>query len=48
VISGPPDKVTAELADLGAMGITFLILWAAGDQADQRERLASEVIPTLR
>ena len=48
VISGPPDKVTAELADLGALGVTFLVLWAAGDQAEQRERLATEVIPELQ
>ena len=48
VISGPADKVTAELADLGAMGVTFLVLWAAGDQAEQRERLATEVLPALR
>jgi alkanesulfonate monooxygenase SsuD/methylene tetrahydromethanopterin reductase-like flavin-dependent oxidoreductase (luciferase family) len=48
VISGPPDKVTGELAELGEMGVTFLVLWAAGDQGEQRERLASEVIPGLR
>jgi len=47
VISGPPDNVAAELAKLGELGVTFLILWAAGDQSEQRERLASEVIPGL-
>ena len=48
VISGAPDKVAAELSDLAGMGVTFLVLWAAGDQSEQRERLASEVIPELQ
>jgi probable F420-dependent oxidoreductase len=47
MIAGPPDKVVEELTALGEMGVTFLILWAAGDQAEQRERLAAEVIPNL-
>lgn len=48
MIAGPPDKVVKELGELGEMGVTFLVLWAAGDQAEQRERLAAEVLPALR
>jgi alkanesulfonate monooxygenase SsuD/methylene tetrahydromethanopterin reductase-like flavin-dependent oxidoreductase (luciferase family) len=48
MIAGPPEKVTEEFAELGRMGVTLLILWAAGDQAEQRERLAGEVLPGLR
>jgi alkanesulfonate monooxygenase SsuD/methylene tetrahydromethanopterin reductase-like flavin-dependent oxidoreductase (luciferase family) len=47
MIAGPPEKVTTELAELAEMGVTFLVIWAAGDQAEQRERLAAEVIPAL-
>ena len=48
MIAGPPQKVIDELAGLEKDGVTFLVLWAAGDQAEQRERLASEVIPALK
>ncbi|MGH2692001.1 MAG: LLM class flavin-dependent oxidoreductase [Actinomycetota bacterium] len=48
MIAGPPDKVVKELDELKAMGVTFLVLWAAGDQSEQRERLATEVLPQLR
>lgn len=47
MIAGSPQKVIDELAALGKDGVTFLVLWAAGDQAEQRERLAKEVIPAL-
>jgi alkanesulfonate monooxygenase SsuD/methylene tetrahydromethanopterin reductase-like flavin-dependent oxidoreductase (luciferase family) len=48
MIAGPPQQVIDELAALGKDGVTFLLLWAAGDQAEQRERLAEEVLPRLR
>jgi probable F420-dependent oxidoreductase len=48
MIAGPPQKVIDELAVLAKDGVTFLVLWAAGDQAEQRARLAEEVVPALR
>lgn len=48
VVAGPADKVADELAALAAMGVTFINLWPAGDAFEQRERLATEVIPALR
>ncbi|MGH2684021.1 MAG: LLM class flavin-dependent oxidoreductase [Actinomycetota bacterium] len=47
MIAGPPDRVVEQLQALAADGVTFLQLWAAGDQAEQRERLAAEVLPKL-
>lgn len=47
MIAGPPQKVIDVLAELGKDGVTFLVLWAAGDQDEQRERLAREVVPAL-
>lgn len=47
MIAGPPDKVIKELGEFRAIGVTFLVIWAAGDQAEQRERLASEVLPGI-
>lgn len=47
MIAGSPQKVIEELAALSENGVTFLILWAAGDQAEQRERLATDVLPSL-
>jgi alkanesulfonate monooxygenase SsuD/methylene tetrahydromethanopterin reductase-like flavin-dependent oxidoreductase (luciferase family) len=48
ILAGPPQKVIDELAALGKDGVTFLVLWAAGDQSEQRTRLAEEVVPALR
>lgn len=48
MIAGPPDQVVKELTELRDMGVTFLVIWAAGDQAEQRERLANEALPALR
>jgi alkanesulfonate monooxygenase SsuD/methylene tetrahydromethanopterin reductase-like flavin-dependent oxidoreductase (luciferase family) len=48
MIAGSPQHVIDELGALAKNGVTFLVLWAAGDQAEQRERLAGEVIPALR
>ena len=46
-IAGEPGRVIEQLQALIDDGVTFLQLWAAGDQAEQRERLAKEVIPQL-
>jgi hypothetical protein len=48
MIAGPPDKVTEELSAILALGVTFPVLWTAGEGVEQRERLAKEVLPDLR
>ena len=48
MIAGAPDKVIEELRSVISLGVTFLVIWAAGGQAEQRERLAREVFPELR
>jgi probable F420-dependent oxidoreductase len=48
MIAGPPDKVVEDLAALIRDGVTFPVIWAAGEQVEQRERLAAEVLPALR
>ena len=47
MVAGRPERVIAQLRALIDEGVTFLQLWAAGDQAEQRERLAGEVLPHL-
>jgi alkanesulfonate monooxygenase SsuD/methylene tetrahydromethanopterin reductase-like flavin-dependent oxidoreductase (luciferase family) len=48
MIAGDPSRVTEQLQALIDDGVTFLQLWAAGDQAEQRDRLAAEILPALR
>lgn len=48
MIAGSPDHVVAELKPLLDMGVTFPIIWTAGEGQEQRDRLAAEVLPTLR
>ena len=48
MIAGEPDRVIEQLRALIDDGVTYLLFWAAGDQAEQRERLAKDVIPALR
>jgi alkanesulfonate monooxygenase SsuD/methylene tetrahydromethanopterin reductase-like flavin-dependent oxidoreductase (luciferase family) len=48
MIAGPPDKVTEELAAILALGVTFPVIWTAGEGVEQRERLAAEVLPKIR
>lgn len=48
VIAGPAEKVAEQLITLAAIGITFLNLWPADEAAEQRERLAGEVLPQVR
>jgi probable F420-dependent oxidoreductase len=48
MIAGPPDEVVEDLAALIRDGVTFPVIWAAGEQVEQRERLAAEVLPALR
>jgi alkanesulfonate monooxygenase SsuD/methylene tetrahydromethanopterin reductase-like flavin-dependent oxidoreductase (luciferase family) len=48
MIAGPPDQVTEELAAILRLGVTFPVIWTAGEGVEQRERLAKEVVPNLR
>ncbi|MGH2674975.1 MAG: LLM class flavin-dependent oxidoreductase [Actinomycetota bacterium] len=48
MIAGPPDQVTEELTAILALGVTFPVIWTAGEGVEQRERLAREVLPHLR
>jgi probable F420-dependent oxidoreductase len=48
MIAGEPDRVVEQLRALIDDGVTYLLFWAAGDQAEQRERLAAEIVPALR
>jgi alkanesulfonate monooxygenase SsuD/methylene tetrahydromethanopterin reductase-like flavin-dependent oxidoreductase (luciferase family) len=47
VVTGPPDQVVEGLRGIIDMGITFPILWTAGEGFEQRQRLADEVLPDL-
>lgn len=48
MIAGPPDKVIEKLAAILQLGVTFPVIWTAGEGVEQRERLAKEVFPDLR
>jgi alkanesulfonate monooxygenase SsuD/methylene tetrahydromethanopterin reductase-like flavin-dependent oxidoreductase (luciferase family) len=48
VIAGSSDEVARRLAEITKRGITCLNLWPRGDRVGGRERLAKEVIPTVR
>jgi probable F420-dependent oxidoreductase len=48
VIAGSPDEVARRLAEITKRGFTCLNLWPRGDRVGGRERLAKEVIPTVR
>jgi alkanesulfonate monooxygenase SsuD/methylene tetrahydromethanopterin reductase-like flavin-dependent oxidoreductase (luciferase family) len=45
VVTGPPEKVVEELGAILDLGITFPVLWTAGQGFEQRDRLAREVLP---
>jgi probable F420-dependent oxidoreductase len=47
MVAGPPDQVAERLAELIGIGFTTLIFWARGG-GDARERLAQEVLPSVR
>ncbi len=47
-VAGEPGEVVDRLAGLLAAGFTCLNLWLSGDRAEQRERVAAEVLPHLR
>jgi alkanesulfonate monooxygenase SsuD/methylene tetrahydromethanopterin reductase-like flavin-dependent oxidoreductase (luciferase family) len=47
VVTGPPDQVVEELRAIMDMGVTFPVLWTAGEGFEQRQRLADEVLPHL-
>lgn len=48
VIAGSSDEVARRLAEIVKRGFTCLNLWPRGDRVGGRERLAKEVIPTVR
>jgi probable F420-dependent oxidoreductase len=49
VVAGPPEAVTARLLGFLELGFTALSLIPVGpDEHEQAERLAAEVVPTLR
>jgi probable F420-dependent oxidoreductase len=48
VIAGSSDEVARRLAEIAKRGFTCLNLWPRGDRVGGRERLAKEVIPTVR
>jgi alkanesulfonate monooxygenase SsuD/methylene tetrahydromethanopterin reductase-like flavin-dependent oxidoreductase (luciferase family) len=48
MIAGEPSRVVDQLRELIDMGVTFPVLWAAGEGFEQRERLAADVLPALR
>lgn len=47
-VVGPPDHVASQLAGFVRGGFDLLNLWPGGDLAQQRARLAAEVIPAVR
>jgi alkanesulfonate monooxygenase SsuD/methylene tetrahydromethanopterin reductase-like flavin-dependent oxidoreductase (luciferase family) len=47
-IVGAPEQVAERLASFVRHGFTFLNLWPGGDMTTQLERLAREVVPTIR
>jgi probable F420-dependent oxidoreductase len=47
VVIGGPGEVIESLVDFARRGVTFLNLWPAGG-AEQRQRLAEEVVPGVR
>ena len=48
LVAGEPGEVAERLAGLVADGFTCLNFWLSGDRNEQRERLASEVLPAVR
>jgi alkanesulfonate monooxygenase SsuD/methylene tetrahydromethanopterin reductase-like flavin-dependent oxidoreductase (luciferase family) len=48
MIAGPPDQVTERLEAILEFGVTFPVIWTAGQGVEQRQRLAEEVLPKLR
>ena len=46
-VSGRPDQVTGELRTIVDAGVDLLLLHPLYDEADQMERLAADVIPSL-
>jgi len=47
-VAGSPDQVTEELARFVQGGFTLLNVWPVGNQAEQRQRLAAEILPGVR
>jgi len=47
-VAGSAEEVAKQLTDVVRHGFTFLNLWPNGEGANQRERLAREVLPIVR
>lgn len=47
-IAGQPDEIVERLLELLDIGFTVLNFWVGGRREEQQERLASEVLATLR
>lgn len=48
IVSGAPDQIAERLASFGALGFHGINAWTAGDEVEQRTRIATEVLPLLR
>lgn len=48
MVAGEPPAVAERLAGLASDGFTCFNVWLSGDRAEQRERLANEVLPAVR
>ena len=47
-VAGEPDEVIERLLELLEIGFTVLNFWIGGRREEQAERLATEILPTLR
>jgi alkanesulfonate monooxygenase SsuD/methylene tetrahydromethanopterin reductase-like flavin-dependent oxidoreductase (luciferase family) len=47
-IAGSPEAISEQLRELAQSGFTWLNFWTGGEEEGQRERIAREIIPTLR
>lgn len=47
-LAGPPAQIAERIAQYAGLGFTSFSLWPMGDEREQRERLAHEVIPAVR
>ena len=47
-VTGSPEEVAERLTAFEALGFDAINVWPAGDAAEQRHRIAEEVLPLLR
>jgi probable F420-dependent oxidoreductase len=48
IVSGAPEQVAERLASFAALGFHAVNAWPAGNEDEQRNRIATEVLPLLR